>query len=396
MRVLLVGNYESDGQESMQRFAAFMAQGLTQAGHEARILKPVALLGQLHSSAEGFGKWLGYLDKFGAFPFVLKSEIKWADVVHICDHSNSFYTKYLRFVPHIVTCHDLIAVRSALGEIPQNPTRWTGRKLQRMILKGLTEAQHVTCVSEATRRDLVRIVGIPEQRVSRVYNSLTYPYSRMETYEAATRVRKLRIDPSELFLLHVGGNQWYKNRLGVLRIFSILCKFNRGRTLKLVMVGKPWTAEMRQFICENGISDLTLELTAVADEDLRALYSTATMMLFPSLQEGFGWPIVEAQACGCPVATSKRSSMDEVAGDSAIYIDPENPESCAAIVNQALDKVAGMRESSMANAARFRSGMIEGYLSLYNEALKGKTARTTLELNRPMTRRPSCSTSGMQ
>jgi glycosyltransferase involved in cell wall biosynthesis len=265
-----------------------------------------------------------------------------------------------------------------------------------MILKGLTEAQHVACVSEATRRDLLRIVGIPEQRVSRVYNSLTYPYSRMETDEAATRLRKLRVDPGELFLLHVGGNQWYKNRIGVLRIFSILCKINRGRTLKLVMVGKPWTAEMRQFICENGISDLTQELTGVADEDLRALYSTATMMLFPSLQEGFGWPIVEAQACGCPVATSKRSSMDEVAGDAATYIDPENPESCAAIVNQALDKVSGMRGSSMANAARFRSGMIDGYLSLYDEVLKGETARTTLEANRPMTRRPSCSTSGIQ
>jgi hypothetical protein len=93
MRVLLIGNHESDGQESMQRFAAFMAQGLRQAGHEARVVKPRASLGQLHISGEGFGKWLGYVDKFGLFPLVLKSEIKWADVVHICDHSNSLYTK---------------------------------------------------------------------------------------------------------------------------------------------------------------------------------------------------------------------------------------------------------------------------------------------------------------
>ena len=144
----------------MQRFAAFMAQGLRQAGHEARVVKPRASLGQLHISGEGFGKWLGYVDKFGLFPLVLKSEIKWADVVHICDHSNSFYTKYLRFVPHVVTCHDLLAVRSALGEIPQNPTRWTGRQLQRLILKGLTEAQHIACVSDATRSDLLRLAGI--------------------------------------------------------------------------------------------------------------------------------------------------------------------------------------------------------------------------------------------
>ena len=106
----------------------------------------------------------------------------------------------------------------------------------------------------------------------------------------------------------------------------------------LVMVGKPWTAEMRRFILEHGMSDVTMELTGVDNEDLRALYSTATMMLFPSLQEGFGWPIVEAQACGCPVATSGRSPMDEVGGDAAIYIDPENPESAAAVLKARLSR----------------------------------------------------------
>ena len=102
----------------------------------------------------------------------------------------------------------------------------------------------------------------------------------------------------------MGGNQWYKNRLGVLRIFSILTKLPVGGSLKLLMVGKPWTLEMRRFVLEHGLSDATLELTGVAEEDLRALYSMASVMIFPSFQEGFGWPIIEAQACGCPVATS--------------------------------------------------------------------------------------------
>jgi glycosyltransferase involved in cell wall biosynthesis len=396
MKVLLLGNYVNDGQESMQRFAAFLAQGVTRAGHEVRLLRPPSIVGQLRPSGKGVGKWLGYVDKFGSFPFLLRSAVKKVDVVHICDHANSFYTRHLQFVPHVVTCHDLLAVRSALGEVPQNSTRWTGRKLQRIILKGLTRAQHIACVSDATRGDLLRLGGISEQRVSRVYNSLNYPYSPMGKYEAVGRLRKLSVDSSQSFLLHVGGNQWYKNRLGVLRIFSMLRKLALGHVLKLVMVGQPWTTEMRQFISENGMSDLTLELTGVSNEDLRALYSTATMMLFPSLQEGFGWPIVEAQACGCPVATSNSSPMDEVGGDAAIYIDPENPDSAAAILNQALERVSGMREPSIANAARFRSGMIDGYLSLYDKVLKERTARTTRELNQPTTRPSSCSTSGLQ
>jgi glycosyltransferase involved in cell wall biosynthesis len=396
MKVLLLGNYLNDGQESMQRFAAFMAQGLTEAGHEVRLLLPPSILGRLRPSAHGIGKWLGYVDKFGWFPLALRSAAKKADVVHICDHSNAFYTKHLRFVPHVVTCHDLLAVRSAMGEIPMHPTRWTGRELQRLIFNGLTEAQHIACVSEATRSDLQRIADIPEHRISRVYNSLNYPYSPMQKCEAAQRLRRLSIDLDQPFLLHVGGNQWYKNRLGVLRTFSSLRKLANGRTLKLVMVGQPWTVEMRRFILENEMSHVVLELTGVANEDLRALYSTATMMLFPSLQEGFGWPIVEAQACGCPVATSRRGPMEEVAGEAAVYIDPENYQSAAAILNRAFENMEGRRESSIANAARFRSGMIESYLSLYSRVCREKTAQPMAELDRAVTKPSNCSPTGVQ
>jgi hypothetical protein len=271
MKVLLLGNYANDGQESMQRFSAFMAQGLVEAGHEVRLLRPPSVLGRLSPSWQGVGKWLGYADKFGWFPFVLRSAIKQADLVHICDHANSFYTRYLGSVANLVTCHDLLAVRCALGEFPENPTRWSGRQLQALIVKSLSEAQHIACVSDATRVDLLRITGIQEDRVSRVYNSLNYPYSRMEMTEARPRLRKLAVNPDQSFLLHVGGNQWYKNRLGVLRIFASLRKMTSSQTLRLVMVGKPWTTEMHRFIAQNELSGVTSELTAVADEDLRAL-----------------------------------------------------------------------------------------------------------------------------
>ena len=382
MRVLLLGNYLNDGQESMQRFATLMERGLKQAGHEVRTLRPPAFVGQLHPSGEGFGKWLGYVDKFGVFPTILKSASKWADVVHICDHANSIYVQYLRSVPNVVTCHDVLAIQSALGEIPQNPIRWTGRQLQRLILEGLAEAQHIVCVSEATRRELLRISDIPEHRVSRVYNSLNYPYSRMEKLEATFRLGKLHIDPDQPFLLHVGGNQWYKNRLGLLRIFSALRKLTVGRPLSLVMAGKSWTKEMRRFILENGMSDAVFELTNVGDEDLRALYSTATLMLFPSLHEGFGWPIIEAQACGCAVVTSGRPPMDEVGGATAVYVDPDNSEAVAATVKCCLERLSGMRQSGVANAARFvGSTMIESYLSVFDRVCSESSERCRITVH---------------
>lgn len=368
MRVLLVSNYLNDAQESMQRFAALMEKGLIQAGHDVRTLRPQNIVGRLRPSGEGVGKWLGYIDKFGVFPAFLKSIVTWANVVHICDHSNSFYTKHLKTKPHIVSCHDLIAVRCALGEFPRNTTRWSGQQLQQLIVKGLVRAQHVVCVSEATRRQLLRLTKIPEQRVSRVYNSLNYPYSRMNREEAMARIRKLQIDPGETFFLHVGGNQWYKNRVGVLRIFSSLRKHIPRQNPKMVMVGKPWTDDMRRFVSEDGLDNVTFELPGIGDEDLRALYSTAAMLLFPSLDEGFGWPIIEAQACGCPVLTSGRPPMDEVGGAAAVYVNPENPEAAAAAAILALNKAADLREASLQNAARFSSSaMIQGYVSLYEK-----------------------------
>ncbi|HEY1483519.1 MAG TPA: glycosyltransferase family 1 protein [Candidatus Acidoferrum sp.] len=379
MKVLLVSNYKNDGQESMQKFASFMASGLAESGHEVRVVRPAGLVGRLHASGEGVGKWLGYVDKFGVFPAVLKLAIGWSDVVHICDHSNSVYTKHLQGKPHVVSCHDLIAVRSAMGEVAQNQTRWTGRQLQRMIVRGLVGAQHVACVSEATKRDLLRVTQIPEQRVSRVYNSLNYPYSRMKEHEARERIGKLQINPGTTFFLHVGGNQWYKNRLGVLRIFSRIRGMLPQQNPKMIMVGKPWTAEMRDFVKESGIGNATLELPGIDNEDLRAFYSTATMLLFPSLEEGFGWPIIEAQSCGCPVVTSGRAPMDEVGGTAAVYVDPGKPEEAATAAVRALEKPDEWREASLRNAARFSStAMISGYVSLYEKVCAGRAAGSWL------------------
>jgi glycosyltransferase involved in cell wall biosynthesis len=366
VKILLLGNYQNDQQESMQRFASFMADELSQAGHEVRTARPIDHVGRLSPSDRGLGKWLGYIDKFAIFPVSLRAAIQWADVVHICDQANSIYTKYMMSTPHVVTCHDILAIRSALGELSQQQTGWTGKQLQALIVKGLRKAQHIVCVSEATRGDLLRLGGIAEDRVSLVYNSLSYSFSPMDVTEAICRLRRMGVNPDGPFLLHVGGNQWYKNRMGVLRIFLALKPVERG--LKLIMVGKGWTSEMRNFVRENELANSISELIGVENEDLRALYSRATLLLFPSLQEGFGWPIIEAQACGCPVVTSKRAPMTEIGERSAIYCDPEDPRSGAEAVNSVFRNLPAMRISSLRNASRFGSAVtLQSYISVYHK-----------------------------
>jgi len=114
MKILLIGNYINDAQESMQRFAEVLKKGLIKEKQEVKLIRPETFFGKIKPSHYGVGKWLGYIDKFVIFPWKLKKEKKWADIVHICDHSNSFYVKYLKDVKHLVTCHDLLTIRSAL------------------------------------------------------------------------------------------------------------------------------------------------------------------------------------------------------------------------------------------------------------------------------------------
>ncbi|PPS42811.1 glycosyltransferase family 1 protein [Chroococcidiopsis sp. TS-821] len=369
MKILLIGNYLPDCQESMQRFADMLHTGLIQLNYEVRLLKPQPFFGKLKVSNQGLSKWLGYVDKFVLFPQTIQQAITWADIVHICDHSNSIYTKYLQRVPHVVTCHDLLAVRSALGEIKENPTKWSGRKLQQMILRGLERSQRIVCVSQQTKKDLLRITSIEPSTISVIYDGLNYPYAPVPKVEMFARCQALGIDINFPFLLHVGGNHWYKNRLGVLAVFHHLKQHNSN--IFLVMVGKPFTWEMQQFIQERGLETHVKELVAIENNDLRALYSAATALLFPSLQEGFGWPIAEAQACGCPVITSNRPPMTEVAGNAAIYIDPENPKAAAQEIAQHLPTISKLKQAGFVNVQRFApQKMLESYIDVYQEICK--------------------------
>lgn len=378
-KILLVGNYRHDNQESMQRFATLMLGALETRGVPVELLYPPPVLGRIRKGANGLGKWLGYLDKFVLFPRMLRRKLAEHEhsqrvVVHICDHSNSPFTRALAGVPHIVTVHDLLAVRSALGEFPQNPTRWTGRVLQSMIRKGLQRCQFAVCVSEATRRDFLRLSGKEEPDTSIVMQALNYPYRRMDTAASTEALcglfdRQGSAVPEDFFL-HIGGNSWYKNRSGVLRAFATIRHADRSPAISLVMAGTPPTSDLKRLAEELDIATCVHWTGKVSNEELQALYSRAEALVFPSLAEGFGWPPLEAQACGCLVVTSNRTSLPEVAGDGALYMDPEDPAEGALVLRALLDMTheekAQLRTLGYRNVDRFAvDRMVDGYLAAY-------------------------------
>jgi glycosyltransferase involved in cell wall biosynthesis len=371
MKILLIANYQPDAIKSMDLFASMLNNYLTEFGHQVRVVRPTPYLGSLQLGS--FSKWLGYIDKLILFPLRLRSAISRADVVHVCDHGNAVYTKYLQTIPHVVTCHDLLAVRSGLGEFPEQKIGWTGKILQQMMIKGLNQAQKVACVSQQTKSDLMRLSILDENAVSVIPVGLNYPYTPMAALEAQQRLKTMGVPENCRFILHVGANHWYKNRLGVLAIFFQLMLKLQQQKWYLVMVGKPMTEEMHTFIKTHNLAQNVIELVEVDNENLRSLYSAATVLLFPSLQEGFGWPIIEAQACGCPVLTSNRPPMNDVGGEAAIYIDPDNYEDTAEKILYYLPELETLKSKGFVNSQKFTAEtMIANYIDLYRLAIAEK------------------------
>lgn len=372
----------------MARVAGLLEDGLRSRGIEVQVVRPEPLFGLLAKSFPGLTKWLAYVDKYLLFPFILMRQSRSCALAHIVDHSNAVYLFWLRSTKTVVTCNDLLAVRSALGEIPGHRTRLTGRLLQKWVLAGLRRADHIVCISEATKLDVLRLTGKSEKEVSTIYLGLDLAFEaelQRRLNEKATqaamgefdigrpgsgdRPRKvastietaLSPDTPAPYLLHVGGNTWYKNRRGVLRIYLEVQRRLGRLAPNLIMIGPPLAPKTPgvHFFHE------------VPDRMLTDLYRNAALLLFPSLHEGFGWPVVEANACGCPAVVSGIAALIEAGGSAATLIsDPLD-------VNEAADRVIEVlgsdsltrrsrQEAGYLNACRFsRRQMISQYLELY-------------------------------
>lgn len=376
MKILLVGNYPNQSQPSMQRFARMLEDSLDREGIEVRLIRPQPVLGRLKPAAEGVGKWLGYIDRFVLFPWRLLWAKRGMDIVHICDHANAVYMPVLGQTSVVVSCHDLFGVWVARGEVEGVHTGRCGKVLVHLMINGLASASRVVCNTQRTQKELDRLV--PARRGAKkpvVEYGLNYPYQPMGHDEAVNRLSEKGITDRS-FIVHVGGNQWYKNRMGLLKIFAELRRLNVGPYLNLVMAGKSLTNEMRQFIENNNLNGCVLERSSLDNEDLRAIYSLGEALVWPSLAEGFGWPVIEAQACGCPVFASDRPPIPEVGGRSAVYFDPADPARAAAVIRDQWDQRQSQVENGFANAARYSvNKMVSGYVAVYDELYKKATPR---------------------
>jgi glycosyltransferase involved in cell wall biosynthesis len=206
------------------------------------------------------------------------------------------------------------------------------------------KAGQVLVDSEATRRDLVQHYGIPKERITVVYPGWDESLAPVRDPVQLAGVRA-RYGLGERYLLYVGTLHPRKNLVRLVQAFASVCRSMRtgpereqgGDTnLQLVLAGqKGWLYDdILDQVRSLGLADRVLLIGYVPDSDLAALLSGALAFVFPSLYEGFGFPVLEAMACGTAVVCSTASSLPEVAGDAALMVDPLDPEALAAALHR--------------------------------------------------------------
>jgi glycosyltransferase involved in cell wall biosynthesis len=252
----------------------------------------------------------------------------------------------------VVTVHDLIHFR-----VPDAFAGWQRAAAGVVLGRAVTRASGILAGSASTRRDLLERFPAAADKVRVI------PYGVGEEFVRAVEASDLAdseaADVRALgpYLLCVGNRKRHKNLRAAVETLALL--HDEMPELKLVVVGRvfPEWEETLRLAAERGVADAIVEFEDISDARLRQLYAGCRALLFPSLYEGFGLPVLEAMACGAPVVTSDRSSLPEVAGDAALMVDPHDWSAMAGAVRR-LEGEPGLRgelqRRGWERVARFR------------------------------------------
>lgn len=256
------------------------------------------------------------------------------DVLHeTCYAETTVAPKSSRIV---VTVHDMINEKLPQLMSPQDKTScWKAKAVQR--------SDHIICVSENTKKDLIEILGVYPSKISVVYHGCSL--------RATKGLQIKNVAGREPFLLYVGKRGGYKNFHRFLEAYGR--SHHLKKDFKLICFGGPqFSASEAKNL--RGFAIQAMVTRVVGDDStLRDLYSSATCLVYPSLYEGFGIPVLEAMAYECPVACSRTSSLPEIAGDAAEYFDPVRPDSIRAAIEHVV--YTDGRRSNLAEQGKRRA-----------------------------------------
>jgi glycosyltransferase involved in cell wall biosynthesis len=230
----------------------------------------------------------------------------------------------------IVTVCDLFFM-----DVPEKADREARRHFIRGAKRSLDRADGIVTISEFTKKALMERFGLAENKIKVTYLGLNRAYLEAAGREELDAARRALDLPPE-FLLFVGATEPRKNLLNLMDALALV--HQRFKKIPLVLVGRRGGDHHRLMarIASRGLGPWVRILGYRPDRDLRNIYQAASGFVFPSFCEGFGLPLIEAMACGVPVAASGVAAMPEVGGDAALYFDPERPDDIAEKITRIL------------------------------------------------------------
>lgn len=273
----------------------------------------------------------------------------------------------------VLIVHDLIFMDPlpVSRSIYQN----SGRIYRRLIVpRAVARAELIVTVSRFTASSLAARFGINPERLRIIPNSIGEEWF----------VSEMSSPQSDNYILMVAGESPGKNLNRALDAFA-LCQLNAGHLLRMKVAGvKPaFHAEFAARARSLGVGDHVEFLSYLSDDSMRALYRNASVLFMPSLAEGFGIPVLEAMASGAPVVTSNASSLPEIGGDAALYVDPTSTEHMAKILHQSIFDLglrARMVELGRIQARKFHPAVTRSLIDSFWEQLgQSKSNDHTME-----------------
>lgn len=364
MKILLIGNNKYLNQKSMRGYSDLLNTFLKKSKFKCELVAPKPLLSKLMPKNNFVKKYLYYFDNYIIFGIYIYFKSQNKDLIHICDHANSPLIFFLKKNKTIITCHDLININL----IDKKKLTFLGNIYQKIILYHLLKAKKIICVSSSTQKELKKYTHNSNNLIT-IHNTFFQPYFKINKNFQKSFFLKNKIDLN--YFLHVGSNNWYKNKLFLIKIFYYLKKYEIYKNTKLILVGEKKNYKINKLISFYNLKNEIINLVDIKNFDLQILYMNAKALIFPSLKEGFGLPIIEAQKNNCPVFVMNKPSMNEIGNKSVYYLNNNNAKKNAQIVFKKLKNKSKIISLGKKNINRFNFSLIKKkYLSLYKSLSK--------------------------
>ena len=360
LKIALLGGYAGDGLLSINRYQRELARELGALNGSSGSIEvtpftpnPAAWVNRWSSTGPIGARMASYWTRFVVYPRQLPRSDD--AIYHLLDQSLSYLVKWLDPARTVVTCHDILHFPLWRERRRTSPLPWFSDRLYRFCVGGIPKCAAVVADSNNTKGDLVRYLGCDPNRIKVVYGGISPEFFQPMNPERLADIRLQLNLPDGFVLLHVGATSFYKNIEGLLQAFALLRRRVRF-PVTLVRAGSVFTRAQRLLAARLGVTGSVREIGIQNDEMLVQLNHLADCFVFPSLYEGFGFPPLEAMACGTPVVASNRGSLPEILGEAALLVDPGKPEEIAEALRRILeekDLKARLREQGLQRAHSF-------------------------------------------